>query len=159
MMTGGWVSDDSNDFAFSVGGVRWTACLRHDLYWCFVFCLAFVPPGKRLGSMSDMNVLIEQMVAEISTKAFQLEDRRLRLFLNWLMDHSSDMKHSLGAFDADPRSAALKENFRSALKTWLQSLPAQGLLWEYQTMTGEIRWWRDLDPFRLKMITKTEVEQ
>lgn len=111
-----------------------------------------------MGSMSEMNVLIEQMVAEISTQAFQLEERRLRLFLNWLMDHSSDMKHSLGAFDADLGSATLKENFQSALKTWLQSLPAQGLLWEYQTIIGEIHWWRDLDPSRWKMIIKTEVE-
>jgi len=108
--------------------------------------------------MSDMNVLIEQMVVEISTQAFQLEERRLRLFLNWLMDHSSDMKVSLGAFEPGSRDTDMQENFRSALKTWLQSLPAQGLLWEYRTMTGEIGWWRDLDPFRLQMITKTKVE-
>ena len=109
-----------------------------------------------MGSMNDLDVLIEQMVSDLSTQAFQLENHRLRLFLNWLMDHSSEMKGSLGAFEPD---ADMQERFRSALKTWLLSLPAQGLLWEYQTMTGEIRWWRDLDPFRLKMITKTEVEQ
>jgi len=112
-----------------------------------------------MGSMSDLDVLIEQMVLDITTQAFMLEDQRLRLFLNWLIDHSSEMKVSLGTFDTGYGDADMQKRFQSALKTWLQSLPAQGLLWEYQTMTGEIGWWRDLDPFRLKMITKTEVEQ
>ena len=106
--------------------------------------------------MNELEVLIEQMVSDLSTQAFQLEDRRLRLFLNWLMDHSSDMKVSLGAIDTGLKDADMRERFWSALKTWLQSLPAQGLLWEYRTITGEIGWWRDLDPFRLQMITKTE---
>jgi len=109
--------------------------------------------------MNDMNVLIEQMVAEISTQTFQLEGRRLRLFLNWLMDHSCEMKVYLGTFDADSGSTTLKDHFRSPLKVWLQSLPTQGLLWEYQTITGEIGWWRDLDPSRWKMIIKTEEEE
>ncbi|MBN8579250.1 MAG: hypothetical protein J0L96_01170 [Anaerolineae bacterium] len=109
--------------------------------------------------MSEMDVLIEQMVLDITTQAFMLEDQRLRLFLNWLMDHSSEMKGSLGTFEPGSGDADMQERFRSALKTWLLSLPALGLLWEYQTMTGEIRWWCDLDPFRLKMVTKTEVEQ
>lgn len=108
--------------------------------------------------MSDMDVLIEQMVSDLSTQAFQLEERRLRLFLNWLIEHSSEMKVSLGTFEPGLQGADIQERFRSALKTWLQSLPAQGLLWEYQTITGEIHWWRDLDPSRWKMIIKTEVE-
>jgi hypothetical protein len=111
-----------------------------------------------MGSMNDMNVLIEQMVAEISTQTFQLEGRHLRLFLNWLMDHSCEMKVSLGAFEPGSSDADMQERFRSALKTWLQSQPAQGLLWEYQTITGEIGWWRDLDPSRWKLIIKTEEE-
>jgi hypothetical protein len=109
-----------------------------------------------MGSMSDLDVLIEQMVSDLSTQALQLEDRRLRLFLNWLMDHSSEIKGSLGVIVTGLKDADMQERFQSALKTWLQSLPAQGLLWEYRTITGEIGWWRDLDPFRLQMITKTE---
>lgn len=108
--------------------------------------------------MSDLDVLIEQMVLDIATQAYQLDDLRLRLFLNWLMDHSSEMKGSLGTFDTSLGRKDMQECFQSAMRTWLQSLPAQGLLWEYRTITGEIGWWRDLDPFRLKMITKTEVE-
>jgi len=110
-----------------------------------------------MGTMSDMEVLIEQMVSDLSTQAFQLEERRLRLFLNWLMDHSSEMKGSIETFESGSGDADMQERFRSALKTWLQSLPVQGLLWEYQTITGEIHWWRDLDPSRWKMIIKTEV--
>lgn len=108
--------------------------------------------------MSDMNVLIEQMVFDLSTQVFQLEDRRLQLFLNWLMDHSSEMKGSLGTFEPGSGDADMQQHFQSALKTWLQSLPARGLLWEYQTITDEIHWWRDLDSTRLQMILKTEVE-
>jgi len=158
-MKGVWDSDDSGDFAYSVGGVWWTACLCLDLYWRFVFCLAFVPQRQRMGSMSEINVLIEQMIVEISTQAFQLEERRLRLFLNWLMDHSSEMKGSFGTFELGSGDAVIQERFQSALKTWLQSLPAQGLLWEYQTIIGEICWWRDLDPSRWKMIVRSDAEE
>ena len=108
--------------------------------------------------MSNLDILIEQMVSDLSKQAFQLEERRLQLFLNWLMDHSSEMKVSLGKFEPGSGDVDMQERFRSALKTWLPALPAQGLLWEYQTITGEIRWWRDLDPSRWKMIIKTEVE-
>ena len=109
-------------------------------------------------SMTEMDVLIEQMVLDIGTQAFMLEDQRLRLFLNWLMDHNSEMKGSIGKFDPGLGGADIQERFQSALKIWLQSLPPQGLLWEYRTITAEIGWWRDLDPFRLKMVTKTKVE-
>jgi hypothetical protein len=45
------------------------------------------------------------------------------------------------------------------LKTWLESLPAQGMLWEYRTVSVEIVWWRNLDPVRLKMIVESEAGQ
>lgn len=108
--------------------------------------------------MSDLDVLIEQMVLDIGAQAFQLEDQHLRLFLNWLMGHSSEMKVLIGKLGTNHRGSDFQERFRSALKTWLQSLPTQGLLWEYRTIITEIGWWRDLDPFRLKMIARSEVE-
>ncbi len=112
--------------------------------------------------MSDMDVLIEQMVSDIGSLAWQLEVSRLRMFLDWLMSHSGEMKGLFGnVMDVDPallQTIEGQEQFQSALKTWLQSLPAQGLLWEYQTITGEIHWWRDLDPVRLQSIIKTELE-
>jgi hypothetical protein len=113
-----------------------------------------------MGSMNDMNVLIEQMVLDIVTQAYQLDDLRLRMFLNWLAAHSGSMKILTGnILDMDIavlRGSDMQEGFQSALKTWLESLPAQGMLWEYRTISFEIAWWRNLAPVRLKMIVESE---
>ena len=159
-MKGGWVSDDSDDVAFSVGGVWRFACLRIGVYWRYLFRLENVPAGQWMGSMSELNGLIDQMVLDIGTQVFQLDDQRLRMFLNWLAAHSGSMKVLAGnIFDMDIavlRGTDLQEGFKSALKTWLESLPAQGMLWEYRTISFEIAWWRNLDPVRLKMIVESE---
>lgn len=91
-MKGGWVSDDSDDVAFSVGGVWRFACLCIDVHWRYLFRLENVPARQWMGSMSELNVLIEQMVLDIVTQAYQLDDLRLRMFLNWLAAHSGSMK-------------------------------------------------------------------
>ena len=159
-MKGGWVSDDSDDVAFSIGGVWRFACLRIDVYWRYLFRLENVPAGQWMGSMSELNGLIDQMVLDIGTQVFQLDDQRLRMFLNWLAAHSGSMKVLTGnVLDMDIavlRGTDLQEGFKSALKTWLESLPAQGMLWEYRTISFEIAWWRNLDPVRLKMIVESE---
>ena len=159
-MTGDGVSDDSDDVAFSVGGVWRFACLRIDVYWRYLFRLENVPARQWMGSMSELNVLIDQMVLDIGTHVFQLDDPRLRMFLNWLAAHSGSMKVLAGnVLDMDIavlRGTDLQEGFKSALKTWLESLPAQGMLWEYRTISFEIAWWRNLDPVRLKMIVESE---
>lgn len=159
-MKGGWVSDDSDDVAFSIGGVWRFACLRIDVYWRYLFRLENVPARQWMGSMSELNGLIDQMVLDIGTQVFQLDDQRLRMFLNWLAAHSGSMKVLAGnVFDMDIavlRGTDLQEGFQSALKTWLESLPAQGMLWEYRTISFEIAWWRNLDPVRLKMIMESE---
>ena len=159
-MKGGWVSDDGDDLAFSVGDVWRFACLRIDVYWRYLFRLENVPARQWMGSMSELNVLIEQMVLDIVTQAYQLDDLRLRMSLNWLAAHSGSMKVLTGnIFDMDIavlRGTDLQEGFKSALKTWLESLPAQGMLWEYRTISFEIAWWRNLDPVRLKMIAESE---
>ncbi|MBV6467261.1 MAG: hypothetical protein PGMFKBFP_02608 [Anaerolineales bacterium] len=159
-MKGGWVSDDGDDLAFSVGDVWRFACLRIDVYWRYLFRLENVPARQWMGSMSELNVLIDQMVLDIGTHVFQLDDPRLRMFLNWLAAHSGSMKVLAGnVLDMDIavlRGTDLQEGFKSALKTWLESLPAQGMLWEYRTISFEIAWWRNLDPVRLKMIVESE---
>ena len=159
-MKGGWVSDDGDDLAFSVGDVWRFACLRIDVYWRYLFRLENVPARQWMGSMSELNVLIDQMVLDIGTHVFQLDDPRLRMFLNWLAAHSGSMKVLAGnVLDMDIavlRGTDLQEGFKSALKTWLESLPAQGMLWEYRTISFEIAWWRNLDPARLKMIVESE---
>ncbi|HAX69139.1 MAG TPA: hypothetical protein PKC99_01965 [Anaerolineales bacterium] len=162
-MKGGWVSDDGDDLAFSVGDVWRFACLRIDVYWRYLFRLENVPARQWMGSMSELNVLIDQMVLDIGTHVFQLDDPRLRMFLNWLAAHSGSMKVLAGnVLDMDIavlRGTDLQEGFKSALKTWLESLPAQGMLWEYRTISFEIAWWRNLDPVRLKMIVESETGQ
>jgi len=159
-MKGGWVSDDRGDIAFSVGDVWWTACLCIDVHWRYLFRLENVPARQWMGSMSELNVLIDQMVLDIGTHVFQLDDPRLRMFLNWLAAHSGSMKVlARNVFDMDIavlRGTDLQEGFKAALKTWLESLPAQGMLWEYRTISFEIAWWRNLDPVRLKMIVESE---
>lgn len=162
-MKGGWVSDDGDDLAFSVGDVWRFACLRIDVYWRYLFRLENVPARQWMGSMSELNVLIDQMVLDIGTHVFQLDDPRLRMFLNWLAAHSGSMKVLAGnVLDMDIavlRGTDLQEGFKSALKTWLESLPAQGMLWEYRTISFEVAWWRNLDPVRLKMIVESETGQ
>ena len=162
-MKGGWVSDDGDDLAFSVGEVWRFACLRIDVYWRYLFRLENVPARQWMGSMSELNVLIDQMVLDIGTHVFQLDDPRLRMFLNWLAAHSGSMKVLAGnVLDMDIavlRGTDLQEGFKSAQKTWLESLPAQGMLWEYRTISFEIAWWRNLDPVRLKMIVESETGQ
>ena len=162
-MKGGWVSDDGDGLAFSVGDVWRFACLRIDVYWRYLFRLENVPARQWMGSMSELNVLIDQMVLDIGTHVFQLDDPRLRMFLNWLAAHSGSMKVLTGdVLDMDIavlRGSDMQEGFKSALKTWLESLPAQGMLWEYRTISFEIAWWRNLDPVRLKMIVESETGQ
>ena len=110
--------------------------------------------------MSETSTLIEQMVSDIATQASQLDDLRLRMFLNWLTVHSGTMKVSIGnVLDMDfaaLRETDMQERFKSRLKAWLESLPAQGMLWEYRTISFEIIWWRNLDLVRLKMIVESE---
>ena len=159
-MKGGWVSDDSDDVAFSVGGVWRFVCLCIDVSWRYLFRLENVPAGQWMGSMSELIGLIDQMVLDIVTQAYQLDDLRLRMFLNWLAAHSGRMKAITGnVLDMEIvvlRGSDMQEQFNSALNTWLESLPAQGMLWEYRTIYFEIAWWRNLDPVRLKMIVESE---
>lgn len=103
--------------------------------------------------MSDLEVLVEKMVLDISMQAFQLDDHYLPLFLNGLTAHCGKVK------DAIQMDTDTEEQFKPALKAWLESQPAQGMLWEYRLLLDEIAWWRDLDPRRLLMILKSEAEQ
>ena len=112
-----------------------------------------------MGTMNDMQVLIEQMVSNISSQAARLDEIRLQKFLEWLKSHSSKVKtvepvhievavhHGEGSLD---------DRLNNGLKGWLESLPMQGLLWEYHLLLNEIAWWRDLDPRTLARILRSE---
>ena len=120
--------------------------------------MGHVPKGQWMGTMNDMQVLIEQMVSDISSQAARLDEVRLQKFLEWLKSHSSKVKtvtqvpievgvHGEGSID---------NRLKNGLRIWFESLPMQGLLWEYHLLLNEIAWWRDLDPRTLTRILRSE---
>jgi hypothetical protein len=165
-MNGGWVSDAHDHFAFLVGVLWRLACLCARRYWCRLYSMDYVPQGQWMGPMNDLQVLIEQMVSDISGQAVRLKGLRLRQFLGWLGAHSSKVKVGTESDELVGKKIVLdvsmdwNENFEVHLKTnlkvWFESLPMQGLLWEYHLILDEIAWWRDLDARRLMMILRSE---
>lgn len=156
-MKGDWASDDGDDPAFDIDFMRRFARLRFDMFGRDLFRLVDVPAERWMGSMSN---LIEQMVSDIATQAVRLDELQLRMFLNWLAAHSGRLKavaENVVELDVDAlRGRDLQERFKSALKDWLESLPEQGVFWEYRTISFEIIWWRSLDASRLKWIAAAE---
>ncbi|MBI3340109.1 MAG: hypothetical protein HY022_08265 [Chloroflexi bacterium] len=116
--------------------------------------------------MNDLNILIGQMAGDISSQALRLDDVRLRLFMEWMHAHSTKVKAAtqseaqsfqLGQVDVvSIRDGKMGEQLKAGLQTWFESLPMQGMLWEYHLILDEIAWWRDLDARRLAMILKDE---
>ena len=113
-----------------------------------------------MGPMNNLQSLIDQMAVDISSQAAQLDDLRLPRFLAWLDAIAADANESIGnqvpldvALDQE---ATIEERLKLNLKTWFESLPLRGLLWEYHLILDEIAWWRDLDPHRLNMILRPE---
>jgi hypothetical protein len=92
--------------------------------------------------MDEVLVSVEQMASEVASQAFELEPVRSRLFLDWLVSHSSMVRGS----DAIQLETHDREQVQSKLKAWFESLPIDGLAWEYRLLLGEIAWWGDLDP-------------
>lgn len=119
-----------------------------------------------MGSMNDLDILIEQMAADISSQALHLDEVRMKLFLDWLIAHSSKVQaantsdaQSLQPFQMDIAfilEGNVEERLKICLRTWLEILPLKGMLWEYRLILDEIVWWRDLDPRRLAMILRSE---
>jgi len=119
-----------------------------------------------MGPMNDLNVLIEQMAANISSKAMRLDDLRLKLFLEWLYAHSTKVKSAaypeaqalqpIQIDDASLQEGSMEEQLNTGLRTWFDALRAQEMLWEYCLILNEIAWCRGLDARRLIMILKSE---
>ena len=84
------------------------------------------------GLMDDLQTLIEQNVAEISTNLAALDDDRRRMFLHWLRAHQREA--------ASISDATVKDR----LITWFEELTEEGILREYRLILSEIVWWRDL---------------
>jgi hypothetical protein len=109
-------------------------------------------------TMENMQILIEQMVSDISTRALQLDELRLQIFLEWLKSHSSKVK-TVGQVNIEVAvrgEGSMTDRLKNALKHWFESLPMPGLLWEYHLLLDEIAWWHDLDQRSLSRIVKSE---
>ena len=108
--------------------------------------------------MNDMQVLIEQMVSDISSQAARLDEVRLQKFLEWLKSHSSKVKteEQVHIEVAVHGEGSIDDRLKNGLKRWFESLPMQGLLWEYHLLLNEIAWWHDLDPRTLTRILRSE---
>jgi hypothetical protein len=132
--------------------------------WRFISCLGDVPTKKWMGTMSASQNFIEQMVLDISLQAFRLDSIRLRLFLEWLNAHTSQINIATPAAHHPQQPSQmiaivdenLEERFTNSLRTWFSSLSMQGSLWEYHLILDEIIWWRELDAQRLKMLSTPE---
>ena len=100
-----------------------------------------------MSSMTEMQILIEQVVVDISNEAAQLGEIRLRLFLQWLSAHSSRVKEAQQSHieEAIQDQGNIDDRLKNGLKLWFESLPIPGLLWEYHLILDEINWWRILD--------------
>ena len=101
--------------------------------------------------MNDIQVLIEQMVSDISSQAVRLDEVRLQKFLEWLKSHSSMVK-TVGQALVEVEvhgEGSIDDRLKNDLKRWFESFPIQGLLWEYRLLLNEVAWWRDLDPHEL----------
>ncbi|MBX3038598.1 MAG: hypothetical protein KF758_16930 [Anaerolineales bacterium] len=111
--------------------------------------------------MSNSQNFIEQMVLDISMQAFRLDAVRLRLFLEWLNAHTSQMNMAASSARDDRQTSYqienvnedLEERFTNHLRTWFSGLSMQGSLWEYHLILDEINWWRNLDEQRLNMLS------
>ena len=154
LMTEGLASNAGYDFAgrFFDGRPR---CLHpiHTIWFVFSW-LDFLWTLLRLVDKKQMEILIDTMVSYITSQAARLDDLRLQLFLRWLKSHSSAVRN--GESNPVEVQSQNKENRRGclqkSLKLWLKALPLSGLIWEYQLVLAEIRWWRDLDETRLTKI-------
>jgi hypothetical protein len=158
MTTAGWVSDDWDNSAFYFLVLRRHAGLCNYRLWSLIFCLGHVPKGQWMGTMNDMQVLIEQMVSDISSQAVRLDEVRLQKFLEWLKSHSSKVKtvEQVHVEVAVHGEGSIDDRLKNGLKEWLESLPTPGLLWEYRLLLNELAWWHDLDPRTLTRILRSE---
>ena len=124
---------------------------------CTLFLwLDIVPTRERLVVVGFPQMLIDQMVTDISMQTNMLDACRLRLFLRWLKSHSSAVRKTEGTLveARAPDKPRACEALKATLKLWFESLPESGWIWEYQLILTEISWWRFLDEQSLIRILK-----
>lgn len=162
MKKGFLMTSMNSRFLFPIYGWRQSAYLWPDAYWRNLFWLDNVSKKQRKKSMNETDILIEEIVLDIATLAGQLDELRLRMFVNWLIVHSGKAMAAgrvAGMDLAALRGMEMQERVKSTLQSLLASLSVQDMLLEYRTISSEIAWWRDLDSIRLKAFVNSEMEQ
>lgn len=109
--------------------------------------------------MNNSQNFSEQIALDISMQAFRLEAVRLRLFLEWLNAHISQMDLAIpNAQTLEDTKQDLKEECTKRLRVWFAGMSQQGGLWEYHLILDEIQWWRELDEDRLSKLGSTRLK-
>ena len=114
-----------------------------------------------------MPLTISQIAAQIVTQTNSLNPVRQKLFLEWLVAHSSRVgcggrsaalsvpkvsKDRTEITASNQNEDCFENHLKGALMIWFESLPAAGVLWEYRLVLSELAWWRALDGESLGMI-------
>ena len=94
-----------------------------------------------------MQISVSQIAAYIITQVTSLESTRRKLFLDWLCAHSNQATKGSDL-----------NRIQDSLVDWFESLSEADVLREYYLVTGEVRWWRDLEEGALaKMLDELDV--
>lgn len=93
--------------------------------------------------METLQILIQQMITDISFEIARLDEVRLSMFLRWLRSHSRRFRA------ARPIKIQNRELFDTPIKNelgrWLTALPIEWLPAEYHLIRTELAWWRKVD--------------
>lgn len=97
---------------------------------------------------------LDEMVAEISRQALQLDEIRLSMFLQWLQNHSPGIRIQSPCHSQPTYPSNIRHDLETNIRQWLDAFPLSGQLWEYHLVLTEIAWWGDLDCARLTKIAQ-----
>ena len=101
-----------------------------------LFFLRFVRLQRRqVNVVNETNV--QHLAADLSSQALQLDELRLRLFLEWLQCHCCGDSTRWINQDGD--------EIRKFLSRWLEHFSPDSLQAEHELIVTEISWWRTAD--------------
>lgn len=93
--------------------------------------------------MNEQPLRVAALVTEILTRLPTLDANRRHMLLRWLQAHRA------GTCFTDA-------NLEDRLTEWFNTLPFEGVNWEYRLILSEIDWWRDLDEPSLAEFMRSE---
>ncbi len=101
--------------------------------------------------METLQILIQQMIADISFEIARLDRVRLCMFLRWLRAHSS--RFSAAEPIEITNWQGVDAHLKNELGRWLAALPIDWLPAEYHLIRTELAWWCQVeDRILLKLL-------